>query len=90
MDKEVGLKDTTAYKIVRQITDHIYGPDEKISSEDFAHLYKSYRNAGGSWEKLMSGDIGCVKIIEEVLDQFMQNRQMEKIASRVASTIYDE
>jgi len=87
---EAGLKDTTAYKIVRQITDHIYGPDEKLSSKDFVQLYSMYRSAGGSWEKLMDGDIGCVKIIEDVLDEFMQNRQMAKVASRVAATIYNK
>lgn len=87
---ESGVKNTTAYKIVRQITDHIYGSDTKISSKEFVNIYKMYREAGGSWERLMAGDIGCVKIIEDVLEEFMEDRKISKIASKIASIMYDE
>jgi len=79
-----GVKDTTAYRIVRQIADHVYGPDEKISGKEFGEIYRSYLLGGGSWERLMDGDMGCVKIIEDVLESFMHGRSLKRIAFRVA------
>ena len=79
-----GVRDTAAYRIVRQITDHVYGPDEKVSDSDFIKIYEEYNSQGGSWEKLMAGDMGCVKIIEDAIDALMQNRRMATIAARVA------
>jgi hypothetical protein len=82
--KEPGVKDTVAYKIVRQITDHVYGPDSKLSSEDFIKIFHDYGSRGGTWEALMNGDMGCIKIIEDAIDAFMQGRRMASIAARVA------
>ncbi len=82
---DVTVKDTTAYKIVRQITDHVYGPDEKLSPEDFVKIYHDYGSRGGSWEKLMDGDMGCVKIIEDSIDTFVKGRRLGRIAARVAA-----
>lgn len=82
--KSSGVKDTTAYKIVRQIVDHVYGSDEKISGEDFVFVHHAYIADGGSWEKLMAGDMGCVKILEDVLERFVKDRRLKKIATKVA------
>jgi hypothetical protein len=79
-----GVKDTTAYRIVRQVMDHIYGPDEKTSGKDFVSVYRSFREGGGSWESLMAGDMASVKVLEDVLEDFVQARRLKKIAFRVA------
>jgi hypothetical protein len=86
--KEPGVKDTVAYKIVRQITDHVYGPDTKISNEEFVKLFHDIAARGGSWERLMGGDMGCVKIIEDAIDAFMETRRTASIATRVAAAKY--
>lgn len=86
--KEPGPKDTTAYKIVRQIADHVYGPDEKLSDDEFMGIFNDYGRRGGSWERLMDGDMGCVKIIEDAIDSFMETRRVASIAFRVASRRY--
>jgi hypothetical protein len=88
MMKEPGIKDTTAFKIVRQITDHVYGPETKISDEDFVHIFHDYGTRGGSWERLMDGDMGCVKIVEDAIDSFVKGRQTASIAARVAAKKY--
>lgn len=69
-----GIKDTTAYIIVRQVMDHIYGDDEKLSSEDFVAIFKMYLGRGGSWEGIMDGDMRDVKILEDVLQAFVNYR----------------
>lgn len=86
--KEPGVKDTTAYKIVRQITDHVYGPDTKLSNEDFVKIFHDYAARGGSWERLMDGDMRCVKIVEDTIDAFLQSRRIASIATRVAAAKY--
>jgi hypothetical protein len=86
--KEPGVKDTVAFKIVRQITDHVYGPDTKLSNEDFVRIFHDYGSRGGSWERLMDGDMGCIKIIEDAIDSFLKNRRIAGIATKVAATKY--
>lgn len=71
----IGIKDTIAYTIVRQIMDHIYGEDEKLSSKDFIAIFKLYLERGGSWEGLMAGDMRNVKIIEDILQAFINYRK---------------
>ena len=73
--KQLGIKDTAAYKIVRQITSHIYGQDTKLSEDDFVEIYKDFAENGGSWERLMAGDIRSVKIIEDILEEFINKRR---------------
>ena len=69
-----GIKDTTAYIITRQVMDHVYGDDEKLSSEDFVVIFKIYLGRGGSWEGLMGGDMRDVKTLEDVLQAFVNYR----------------
>ena len=75
---DVDYKDTVAYKIFRQVLDHTWGHEEKISSEDLIELYKTYMSNGGSWVDIMNGDMNCVKILENTLDSFVKQRQSNK------------
>lgn len=80
---EDSVKQTIAWRIVRQITDHVYGSDEKISSEEFLHVYRMFSGAGGSWEGLIRGDMKSVAILEGALDRFLRFRNTMRMASRV-------
>lgn len=81
----VGVKDTTAYIISRQIMDHIYGDDEKMSGEDFIKLYHDFIQRGGSWKSLMDGDMRSVKFIEDALDHLVKSRDIGRIAAIISS-----
>lgn len=80
-EKTSGVKDTAAYRVTRQITDHTWGPDEQLSNKDFVKIYKSFCASGGSWERLMAGDMSCVAKLEESIDDFIDSRNSSKIAS---------
>lgn len=82
---DAGIENITAYKITRQIMDHIYGSDEEMSERDFVIIHKAFRNLGGSWESLMSGDMTAIKVIEDVLESFVDERQYLHIATRIAA-----
>lgn len=84
MDK-AGVKDTTAYRISRQVMDHIYGEDEEMSEEDFVGLYHDFHRRGGSWHALMDGDMRSVKVIEDALEALVKSRGLGKIAARLAA-----
>jgi hypothetical protein len=84
VDDESAVKNTVAYRIVRQIADHVYGPDEKVSSEEFLHVYRMFNGAGGSWEGLIGGDMKSVAILEGALERFIKWRNTFKVACRVA------
>ena len=85
MDDRAGVKDTTAFLISRQIMDHIYGDDEKLSNQEFVDLYHDFHKRGGSWQALMDGDMKSVKVIEDALASLVKSRGLGIIASRIAS-----
>ena len=84
MDDESAVKQTVAYRIVRQIVDHVYGPDEKVSPEEFLHVYRIFNGAGGSWRELIGGDMRSVAILEGALERFIKWRNTFRVACRVA------
>ena len=84
---EPSVKDTTAYKISRQIMDHIYGDDEKMSNEDFVKVYHNFHQSGGSWRALMEGDMNSVDIIEKSIALLVKSRGLGKIAAKIAESV---
>jgi hypothetical protein len=73
--ERAGVKDTTAYKITRQVMDHVYGDDEKLSSDEFVAVFNMYLGRKGSWEGIMAGDMKNVEILEGVLESFVNYRR---------------
>lgn len=56
-----------ANRIVRQFVDHLFGPDMLVLPEDFTTLRLAFRVGGGSWERLLHGDITHTRFLEELL-----------------------
>lgn len=73
--ESAGVKDTTAYKITRQVMDHVYGEDEKMSSDEFVAVFHMYLGRQGTWQGIMDGDMKNVKILEDVLEAFVNYRR---------------
>jgi hypothetical protein len=78
-----GVKDTAAYKVIRQIVDHVYGSDEKLSDEETVAICHAFHAANGSWVNLMGGDMRSVRVLEDVLEAFMESRKLSRVATRV-------
>lgn len=83
--KEVGVKDTAAYRVIRQILDHTRGPDLFVSGRDVVAMCKAFRKGGGSWERLLAGDISCFQRLQDSIDGVLQANEMAEMASRVAA-----
>jgi len=77
------MEDTAAFKIVRQMVNHSWGSDEDISEEELIKISRDFRASGGSWQRLMDGDIAAVDILEDVIDDLINNRNLAKIASKI-------
>jgi len=84
---DIGVKDTAAYKIVRQILDHTWGSDSKLEEKDFLHVLSSFYRRGGSWERLMDGDMKCVKHLEDSIDDFMNAKKLVAVARQLISRV---
>lgn len=76
-----GVKDTAAYRIIRQITDHTWGSDVDYSDEDVVMLCRGFSRRGGSWEALMSGDMGSIVHLEAAIDDMVGVRKLEEAQS---------
>jgi hypothetical protein len=78
---EFGVKDTAAYRIIRQITDHTWGSDVDYSDEDVVSLCRGFSRRGGSWESLMSGDMGSIVHLEAAIDDMVGAKKLEEAHS---------
>lgn len=83
MMSDIGVKDTTAYKITRQIMDHIYGSDEKLSNKEFLAIYELFNRSGGSWGALMNDSMDDVVKLEKCLENFVKYRNTVKTAAKL-------
>ena len=80
---DVTVKNTTAYNIIRIVTDNMWGGDEPISGSDCVSICKIFRLNNGSWFHLMSGNIDHVIMLEKSIEKFIKHRNTSKIASNI-------
>ncbi len=78
------LRQTAAYRIVREIIDHSWGADEALSDEDLIKICDMFRQIGGKWEPLIDGDLDAVCNLEHVIEGFINSRTVGKIAANIA------
>jgi hypothetical protein len=76
MDK-IGIRDTTAYRIIRQIIDHTWGSDIELEDPEIINICQSFHRLGGSWEQLMNGDISNFTYLEQSIDTLIAPKKLE-------------
>lgn len=79
------VKETTSYKIIRQMTDHIWGEDQDISDDDVVAISKLFTSRGNTWEALMNGSMTDATALEKCIEAVIDNSDLINIASQVAS-----
>lgn len=80
---DINMEDTAAFKVVRQMINHSWGSDEDISEDELIIISRDFRANGGSWQRLMDGDITSIDILENAIDELINNRNLAKIASKI-------
>jgi len=83
--KDLGPRDTAAYRVIRQMVDHSWGSNETISDQDVVLICWSFHSRGGSWERIMDGDMSSVSLLEEIIDSLVNGRNLAKMASQLTS-----
>lgn len=78
------ITDTAAFRIARQVMDHVYGEDEELDEESFSYVHSQFRQSGGSWEGIVTGSMDDVGRLEDALASLVNLRRIAKIAFRVA------
>lgn len=81
MTVEADIKDTAAYRVIRQITDHTWGSEIDLSDGDIVSICLDFRASGGSWESLMGGDMGSVVVLERCIDGLVGPKQMSSVSA---------
>ena len=64
----ISVRDTIAWKIISQFTDHLYGSDAHLTDDKFLSIYNSFLENGGSWKSLIDGDVDGFTILEDILE----------------------
>ncbi len=80
MDR-LGIQDTTAYRIIRQVTDHTWGSDTDLSDSEVRDICVSFYEGGGSWEDLMAGSMDCVAALERSIDSLVGPKKLEAVGT---------
>lgn len=73
--------DSTAFKILEQLSDHIYGHD--LKEHDLIAVDKLFKNRGGSWVNIIYGSKDDFSILEDCLNQYLNFASILKIALRI-------
>jgi hypothetical protein len=76
MGSESVVRETAAWRVVRQILDHCWGGAD-LSDDEFVELCVDFRRRGGLWEPVMSGDLDAIVILEKAIDSFIVCRDAE-------------
>lgn len=56
-----------AHRVIQQFVDHLIGPDIKVEDAQFAAMQQVFRRCGGSWERLVGGDLVHTLLIEVIV-----------------------
>lgn len=72
------IKDTAAWRITRQLVDHIFGHDTDLSDDEFIFIYRVFLKRGGSWKELMDGNILIIILLEKLLEDYFKVRAMKE------------
>lgn len=75
MGSPSGIKQTAAYKIIREMVDHGWDSDTRLEKEEVVSICKTFSAKGGSWESYMSGDFRQFTLLEDIVKKHMKNRQ---------------
>ena len=82
--EDAGIKQTTAYRVIRQVIDHTWGSDEELDDSDIVTVCKNFRDQKGSWKNLLDGEVESFNKLEKALTVFFHNREIYKIAYKIA------
>lgn len=79
--EDLGVQDTFAYKIIKQMMDHTWGGEEKLSDSDIIFIYHKFKQKGGSWKSLMDGDVRNLQILEGAIKDLLNFRSIKEALS---------
>jgi hypothetical protein len=83
--KEKGVKDTAAFRVIRQVVDHTWSSDEEVSDEDVVTVCRDFVRRGGSWKDLMSGDVRAFQALESSIQSMFEVRELSRIARKIVN-----
>lgn len=86
---DLGVKDTAAFRVIRQIVDHTWSSDEDLDENDIVVICRNFRLMGGSWEVLLSGNVDSFQILEDTISSFMKVKELHITASRLANESFN-
>jgi hypothetical protein len=61
-----------ANKVIRQLVQHMVSDKIDPSWEDYAAIRVVFRDCGGSWDQLIQGDIGTLKLLQTIVGAWGQ------------------
>jgi len=82
MDNNIDVQDTIAYKIVKELVVHGFESSD-VDDDQFLAIYKEYQSRGGSWERLMNGDVRSIDMLEDIISDTID--PLVKVALRISA-----
>lgn len=72
MDEEPQVPKIFANRVVDQVIQHMVGDQVKAKPQDFMAIRVTFRHLGGSWEKIVAGDLLSIELLKQVVGAWGQ------------------
>ena len=56
-----------ANRVIDQFLEHLFGGEIKADDKDYQSIRTVFRWCGGNWEKLATGDMGQIQLLQTVV-----------------------
>jgi hypothetical protein len=78
------IENIAAYRIIKEILDHSWNLPEFPSNKEIYTAINFFSRLGGSWEKLMAGDMTHVDILEIAMEAAFKDKIDAKLVEKVS------
>jgi len=78
MPTKAGITNTAAYRVIREVMDHVFDPDTELEEDDVIGICDIFRDLNGSWESVMSGDMDEYQKLENAIESRLSLNQMAR------------
>lgn len=82
---DVNIKDIAAYRIIKEILDHSWKLPKFPSDKEIYNAISYFTKLGGSWEKLIRGNMDNISILEMAMEAAFKDKIDEKLVEKVSN-----
>lgn len=81
---DIEINNIAAYRVIKEILDHSWNLPEFPTDKEIYTAISFFARLGGSWERLMAGDMNHISILEMAMEAAFKDKVDAKLAEKVS------